>query len=131
MTLATGTFDVKLNPQTPGDETKAANIGRLALDKHFSGDLEAASSGEMLSVMGGVDGSAGYVALERVSGRLHGRSGTFALQHHGVMTRGVPELSIRVVPDSGTEQLSGLAGQMSIDVTDGKHSYRFEYTLAD
>jgi len=103
----------------------------MAIDKQFHGDLEATSKGQMLTAGTAVKGSAGYVAIERVSGALHGRSGTFALQHSGTMTRGAPQLTITVVPDSGTGELLGLAGKMAIKIEDGKHSYDFEYTLAE
>jgi hypothetical protein len=103
----------------------------MALDKTYHGDLEATSKSQMLATMTEVQGSAGYVALERVNGTLAELSGTFALQHSGTMTRGVPQLSITVVPDSGTGQLVGLTGQMTINVVDGKHSYEFDYTLAE
>jgi hypothetical protein len=126
MTRARGTFEVRL---TPHEDAEDAALGRLAIDKQLHGDLEATSKGTMLSAGTGVDGSAGYVALERVSGTLHGRSGTFVLQHSGTMTRGAAQLAITVVPDSGTDQLAGLAGTMAILVVDGQHSYDFEYTL--
>jgi hypothetical protein len=103
----------------------------MSIDKQFHGDLEATSKGQMLSAVTAVKGSAGYVAIERVSGTLHGRSGTFVLQHSGTMTRGAPQQSVTVVPDSGTGQLVGLAGKMTINITDGKHSYEFEYSLAE
>jgi hypothetical protein len=103
----------------------------MSIDKQFHGDLEATSKGMMLSAGTAVKGSAGYVAIERVSGALHGRSGAFVLQHSGTMTRGAPQLTISVVPDSGTEGLVGLAGKMAITIADGKHSYDFEYTLAE
>ena len=125
---ATGTFEVKLKPQSDenvGDPT----IGRMSIDKQFHGDLEATSKGQMLAVQGVVKGSAGYVAVERVSGALAGHKGTFALQHTGTMDRGVPELSVTVVPDSGTGELVGLSGKMNIIIADGKHSYEFDYTL--
>lgn len=128
---ASGTFEVKMTPQAPDDKAADAALGRMSLDKQFHGDLEAASQGQMLTAMTDVQGSAGYVAIERVSGKLHGRSGTFVLQHSGTMTRGTPQLTITVVPDSGTDQLKGLAGKMEINVADGKHSYAFEYTLAE
>jgi hypothetical protein len=128
---ASGTFEVKLVPQPAGDRPEAATLGRMAIDKRFHGDLEATSAGEMLTAGTDVKGSAGYVALERVSGTLHGRSGAFVLQHSGTMTRGAPQLTIRVVPDSGTGQLAGLAGTMAISVVDGKHSYDLEYSLAE
>jgi len=127
---ASGTFEVKVNPQKPDNpEAEAANLGRMSLDKKFSGDLEATSKGEMLAAMSEVKGSAGYVAMERVSGTLGGRSGTFVLQHRGTMTRGVPQLSVTVVPDSGTGDLAGLSGSMTIKIEDGKHFYDFEYEL--
>lgn len=126
---ATGTFEVKLTPQPPGDLAQQANLGRLSIDKQFHGDLQATSQGEMLSAHTPTEGSAGYVALERVTGILNGRSGSFVLQHNGLMARGTPRLTITVVPDSGTGQLAGLAGKMSITIADGSHSYHFEYTL--
>ena len=123
-----GAFDVKMTPQAP--EEKAGNVGRMLLDKRFHGDLEAASEGQMLAFSSAVKGSAGYVAIEQVSGTLEGRTGTFVLQHTGTMNRGVPSLTITVVPDSGTGELAGLAGTMTIEIADGKHSYGFEYSLA-
>ena len=123
---ATGTFVVKLTPQECGEPT----IGRMALDKRFEGDLAATSKGEMLAASTGVKSSAGYVALERVSGALHGRSGTFVLQHGGTMNRGTPQLAIAVVPDSGTGDLTGLQGTMTIEIAGGVHSYTFDYRIA-
>jgi hypothetical protein len=105
---AKGPFDVKLTPQPAAPGIEQANLGRMTLDKQFHDDLEATSLGEMLSAMGQVQGSAGYVAIERVTGSLHGKQGSFVLQHHGIMNRGVPELSVTVVPDSGTDALTGL-----------------------
>ena len=131
MTVAAqGTFDVKLTPQAPDDPKADAAIGRMSIDKEFHGDLEGSSQGQMLAVMTDVKGSAGYVAMERVTGTLQGRSGAFALQHSGLMTRGEPQLSVTVVPDSGTGQLVGLSGRMTINIAEGKHSYVFEYSLA-
>jgi hypothetical protein len=128
---ATGPFDVKLIPQKPdSDVAEAANLGRMSIDKQFHGDLVGTSKGEMIAAQTEVKGSAGYVAMERVTGTLNGRKGSFVLQHSATMNRGVPELSITVVPDSGTEQLTGLAGKMNIIITGGKHSYEFDYTLA-
>ncbi len=126
---ATGTFEVKLNPLDPYNKTKDQTIGRMSIDKQFFGDLEATSKGEMLTAGTAIKNSAGYVAIETVTGKLNGRSGTFVLQHTGTMTRGTPELSVTVVPDSGTGELSGLAGRMVIKIGDGKHSYEFDYTL--
>jgi hypothetical protein len=127
---ASGAFDVKLTPQDDKSEDKS--LGRILIDKQFHGDLEATSHGQMLTAGTGAQGSSGgYVAIEKVTGTLHGHSGTFVLQHSGTMTRGTPKLSLTVVPDSGTGQLVGLAGAMSIKITDGKHSYEFDYTLAE
>src|SRR5437868_15518894 len=108
---ANGTFEVTLLPQGAGDTAEGSALGRMSIDKQFHGDLEATSKGEMLTAMGTVKGSAGYVAIERVSGTLSGRRGSFALQHTGSMNRGAPTLSVTVVPDSGTEQLAGLTGK--------------------
>lgn len=108
---ASGEFDVTMNLQV--DEKGEPTIGRMSLDKQFRGDLEAVSKGQMLAVMTDVSGSAGYVAMERVNGKLHGLTGTFALQHSGTMTRGTPQLIISVVPDSGTGELAGLSGTIS------------------
>ena len=126
---ASGPFDVKVTPQAPDADAGEAPIGRMILDKQFHGDLEAVSKGQMLAAGTEVQGSAGYVAMERVTGTLHGRSGTFVLQHTGIMNRGTPSLTITVVPDSGTGELAGLAGSMTIDIAGGNHSYAFEYTL--
>lgn len=128
---AHGTFEVKLVPQAPADPGADAALGRMSIDKQFHGDLQGASKGEMLSAATGVKGSAGYVAMERVSGTLGGRGGSFVLQHSGTMTRGAAQLTITVVPDSGSGQLAGLAGSMTIQIAEGKHSYDFEYTLPE
>jgi hypothetical protein len=129
---ASGTFEVKVNVQKADNkEAESAKLGRMSLDKQFHGELEATSAGEMLSVGTEVKGSAGYVAIERVNGTLHGRAGTFALQHSGTMTRGEPQLSVTVVPDSGTGELVGIAGKMTINIVDRKHFYEFEYTLPE
>ena len=127
---ATGPFEVKLSPVPTAHGSAGALLGRMSIDKRFHGDLDATSEGEMLTAGTPVKGSAGYVAIERVSGALHGLSGTFVLQHSGTMTRGTPQLTITVVPDSGTDGLVGLAGMMMINIVDGTHSYDFEYTLA-
>ena len=136
---ASGTFDVKLTPREdqPNDSASArataanggTSLGRMTIDKQFHGDLAGTSQGQMLSAMTQVQGSAGYVAIEKVTGKLHGKSGSFVLQHNGTMTRGAPELTVTVVPDSGTDQLSGLTGKMTIKITDGKHYYEFEYSI--
>ncbi len=127
---ATGSFEVKLQPESLSDVAQSCGLGRMSLDKQFRGDLEALSQGEMLSFRSAVQGSAGYVAMETVRGSLHGRQGSFVLQHSSKMTRGVPEQSIQVVPDSGTDALTGLSGSMVITITEGRHSYRFDYVLA-
>lgn len=129
-THASGTFDVTITPQAQ-DEAEGAAIGRLTIDKQFHGDLQASSKGQMLAAGTATEGSAGYVAIEQATGTLHGRRGTFVLQHNGTMARGAGQLTITVVPDSGTGQLVGLAGSMSITIVDGKHLYEFEYTLAE
>lgn len=126
---ASGTFEVKLNTQAD-DKVGDPTVARMSLDKQFHGDLEGASKGQMLAAGTDVKGSAGYVAMERVKATLHGHTGTFALQHSGTMTRGAPQLTITVVPDSGTAELVGLAGKMTINIVDGKHFYEFDYTLA-
>ncbi|MEI2453607.1 DUF3224 domain-containing protein [Lysobacter firmicutimachus] len=128
---AEGPFEVRLSPQ-PLHDAATGQFGRMAIDKRFHGPLDAASRGEMLAGGTAVQGSAGYVALEKVQGVLDGRSGSFLLLHRGVMDRGTPDLSITVVPDSGTDALLGLSGRMSIDVREGgAHFYRFEYALPD
>lgn len=123
---AAGTFDVKLVPVLGGTQ-----VGGMTIDKVFHGDLDGTSAGQMLAVRTAVDGSAGYVAMEVVTGALAGRRGTFALQHSGTMNRGVPSLSVSVVPDSGTGDLAGLTGTMTIDVAAGQHKYAFRYALPE
>lgn len=129
LTHASGTFEVRITPQPPDDKAGGPAVGRMTIDKQFHGDLEATSKGQMLAAGTAVKDSAGYVALEVVNGALRGRSGTFVLQHNGTMNRGEPQLTITVVPDSGTGQLVGLAGKMAIKIVEGQHSYDFEYTL--
>lgn len=130
MTRATGTFEVKLNPHPTAHDHAGAPLARLSIDKEFQGDLIGTSKGEMLTGGAAVENSAGYVAIERVSGTLHGKRGSFILQHSGTMTRGVPTLSVTVVPDSGTDELAGLSGTMNIIIANRKHSYEFDYTIA-
>jgi hypothetical protein len=125
MTTARGPFDVKLLPIA----SHAAPIGRMSIDKQFRGDLEGTSTGEMLAFRG-EQGSAGYVAMEQVSGTLHGKRGTFVLQHSSTLNRGAPTQSITVVPDSGTDQLVGLSGRMVVIIEGKAHSYDFEYSLS-
>jgi hypothetical protein len=124
---ASGYFTVKLELQPASMQADAAVIGRRTLDKQFFGDLEASSCGEMLAVMTAAEGSMAYVALEKVSGSLLGKQGSFVLQHASQMVRGKPFQSIRVVPDSGTDELLGLEGEMRIDIQNGEHFYVFEY----
>jgi hypothetical protein len=128
---ATGTFEVKVNPEQPDDKAEGSTLGRMSLDKQFHGDLEAASKGQMLTAGTDVNGSAGYVAIERVTGTLNGRKGSFVLQHSGTMSKGALQQSIIVVPDSGSGELVGLTGKMTIIAAQGKHAYDFEYALRD
>lgn len=131
MTHASGTFEVRLAPQELSGPGQTAGLGRLSIDKQFHGDLEATSTGEMLSAMTPVEGSAGYVALERVTGSLHGRSGAFTLQHSGLLARGASQLAITIVPDSGADELEGIAGTLEIGVEGGVHRYKLDYTLPE
>ena len=128
-TRATGTFDVKVVPQEPDEYSEDGTLGRMTIDKVLHGDLEGTSKGQMLTAMTSITTSAGYVAVERVTGALHGAAGTFALMHTGTMTRGTPGLVISVVPDSGTGALTGLTGSFTILRADGQHSYEFNYDL--
>ena len=123
---ASGEFDVKLTAQPSPEKS----LGRLLIDKQFRGELTGSSKGEMLSAATNIKGSAGYVAIELVTGALHGRFGSFVLQHSGTMNRGEGQLSVTVVPDSGTGELQGLQGRMTIRITGGKHFYEFEYSIA-
>jgi hypothetical protein len=126
---ATGTFEVKMTPQT-AEEGTDPGIARMLLDKQIHGDLEGTSKGQMLAT-GSAQSSGAYVALERITGTLKGRAGSFVLQHSATMTRGMPQMSITVAPDSGTGQLTGLTGTFTIKIDSGKHSYDFEYTLPE
>lgn len=127
---ATGTFDVELTPQPVHAEAEGI-LGRMSIDKRFRGDLLGTSHGEMMAASTSVPGSAGYVAIERVTAALEGRTGTFVLQHSGIMNRGEPTLSIRVVPDSGTGELEGITGTLDILIEGGVHSYVLEYSLPE
>ena len=125
---AAGPFEVKLTPQPPGED---AVLGRLVLNKEFHGDLEATSKGQMLAFSSSIKGSAGYVAMETVDGKLGGHKGTFVLQHSGTMDRGQSQLRVTVVPDSGTDELRGLSGRMEIRIEPGgKHFYDFDYQIS-
>jgi len=123
---ATGEFEVKLVPQT---DMEVPMLGRLSINKTFRGDMEGNSQGQMLSAGTSIPNSAGYVAIERVEGTLKGKRGSFVLQHSGTMDRGTPSLLVTVVPDSGTEELTGISGTLDIIIADGKHSYDFDYSL--
>jgi len=129
MAKVSGEFTVGMSAQA--SEAESPGIGRMLLDKHYHGALEARGFGQMLATHGSVAGSAAYVALETVTGSLQGREGSFALVHHGQMDRGQPTLVIAVVPDSGTGALTGLAGRMGIRVEGHQHFYDFEFTLPD
>lgn len=129
--IATGRFDISLQAQGLSPVAEATGLGRLSLDKQFSGDLQASSQGEMLSFRSSTPGSAGYVAMERVHGSLHGRSGSFVLQHSASMAQGQSTQSITVVPDSATDALLGLRGSMQITIDNGEHSYHFAYQLPE
>jgi hypothetical protein len=129
MARARGEFTVTLTPQSSDELTGASTLVRLAIDKQITGDLIGARNGEMLRAGTPVKGSAVYVALERVVGALHGRTGSFVLQHSGRMTRGSPELTVSVVPDSGSGELTGLTGTMRIIIEGKRHSYEFDYTI--
>ncbi len=123
---ATGPFDVTITPQ---DDKSVDGVSRLLIDKHYHGELEGSAKGEMLAT-GSSQSSGAYVAIETFHGTLNGRSGSFSLHHTGLMSKAGRSLSINVVPDSGTGQLTGISGQMNITIAaDGKHSYDFEYTL--
>lgn len=124
-----GEFEVKRSAEPPCDMGDGQQAGHFRFDKCFHGDLDATSVVHMLAVGTEVEGSAAYVAIERLSGTLQGRSGAFFMQHNGVMDRGAPSLSLTVVPDSATGDLTGLSGRMAIDITDGKHFYTFDYRL--
>lgn len=123
---ALGSFDVKLTPQ---DDKGAEGLGRMTIAKEIRGDFEGTSTGQMLTSMTKIKGSAVYVAIERMTGTLQGRKGSFDLHHVGIMNRGTQQLTINVVPDSGTGQLTGITGTMTIKIADGKHSYEFDYSL--
>jgi hypothetical protein len=131
MTLASGPFEVKFTPLALSDPSADGSLGRLAIDKQYHGDLEATGKGEMLTAGSAATGSAGYVAIERITGKLKGREGSFVVQHNGIMNRGAPSLTVTVVPDSGTGQLAGLSGSFAVKIEQGKHLYEFEYELGE
>ena len=125
---ASGTFEVKTKPQ---DDKIAEGLGRMTIEKQLHGDFEGSSLGQMLTAMPSVEGSAVYVAVERMTGNLQGRQGSFMLHHTGIMNKGAQQLTITVVPDSGTDQLRGITGTMTIRIVDGKHLYNFDYSLPE
>lgn len=124
-----GEFDVKRAMEPACDMGDGVEAGHFRFDKRFHGELDAASVVHMLAVGTQVEGSAAYVAIERLTGTLQGRSGSFFMQHNGIMNRGTPTLTLTVVPDSGTDALEGLSGDMQIDIVDGKHFYTFDFVL--
>lgn len=128
--IARGEFDVKMTPEAV-DAADGIPVSRLALDKQYRGALEGTGRGVMVSATTPVKGSAGYVAIERISGTLHGRRGSFVMQHAGMMTRGAQQLAITIVPDSGTGELTGITGSCGITIADGTHSYEIRYSLTD
>jgi Protein of unknown function (DUF3224)/3-demethylubiquinone-9 3-methyltransferase len=127
--VAKGSFTVEMKPQGEANAADGVTTGRMSLSKRFEGDLVAVGQGEMLTALTPVKGSAGYVAIERITGTLHGRAGSFVFQHSGTMNQGAQQLSIRVVPGSGTGGLAGIEGVFKLDIVEGKHFYEFEYTL--
>lgn len=126
---ARGTFEVQITPQPADAYTDSATLGRMTIDKQFAGDLVGTGKGQMLTGMGTVKGSAAYSAIERVTGSVAGRQGTFLLQHTGVMTGGAQSLSITIVPDSGTGELAGITGTLQLTIVDRVHKYDIEYSL--
>ena len=128
---AAGAFDVTITPQPAEAGVGDESIGRMALSKHFHGDLQASALGQMLATRTPTLGSAAYVALDRVTGVLHGRDGSFSLHHSGSMDRGVATLDIVIVPDSGTDALTGITGRLRIRVEEGRHLYELDYELPD
>jgi hypothetical protein len=127
---ASGHFEVKMTPQPDsGEQAPGVKLGRLLLEKTFHGDLQATSQGQMLTAVSDSPGSAGYVAIERVTGTLQGHKGSFVFQHSGTMDRGAQSLAITVVPGSGTGELAGLSGTFALRIEDGRHFYEFDYTL--
>jgi hypothetical protein len=129
MQSAKGTFEVTITPQPYQEGVGDASVGRMALVKVFTGEFNGTAIGQMLAYRSSVEGSAGYVAMDKVQGTLNGRKGSFVMQHNGTMNRGEPQLSIKIVADSGTDDLTGIAGEMLINIDQGKHFYEFSYTL--
>jgi hypothetical protein len=129
--IVKGTFDITVTPEPPYDVVDGVTLARARVDKRFVGPLDATSQVHMIGARTPVDGSAGYVAIERVTGTLEGRRGTFVLQHTGSMTRGALSLAVTVVPDSGTGDLKGISGRMDIQIVEGKHFYAFNVEMGE
>jgi len=127
--IVKGTFEVTMKAEPPYETVEQVALGRASFDKRFSGPLTATGAVQMLAARGPVPSSAGYVALERISGTLEGKAGTFALVHLGLSDRGAQSLTIAIVPDSGTGELRGIRGRMSIEIVEGRHHYSLDYTL--
>ena len=130
-TVAKGSFTVEMKPQAEPVSVDGVSLGRASLDKRFEGDLQGVGVGEMLTALTPVKGSAGYVAIERVTGTLHGRAGSFVFQHSGTMNTGAQHLTIAVVPGSGTGALRGITGSFALKIVDGMHLYEFTYALPE
>jgi Protein of unknown function (DUF3224) len=126
---ARGTFEVQLAPQPADAYSDATTMGRMTMDKQFSGDIVATSKGQMLTGMGNIKGSAAYVAMERVTGTVNGKRGSFVLHHTGVMANGAQSLAIVIAPDSGTDELAGIAGTLTLVIEGKVHNYDLAYTL--
>jgi len=131
MQTAKGTFEVTIIPQSHQEGVGDSSVARMALVKVFSGEMNGTGNGQMLAYRSAVSGSAGYVAMEKVQGTMNGRTGSFILQHNGTMNRGEPLLTIKIVPDSGAEQLTGISGEMLLKIEEGKHYYEFQYMLPE
>ena len=125
---AQGAFTVKIQPLTPAP---ADGLARFSIDKQIQGDLEATTKGEMFSGGDPKQGAAGYVAIEVVTGTLNGKTGTFALQQMATMDQNGHQISVVVVPGSGTGELKGISGTFTIEKADGNHCYSLEYTLPE
>ncbi len=126
---ATGSFDVSMSPASPVERSGRTTLGRMVLEKQYSGDMIATGKGKMLTAVTDTKGSASYVAIEHVTGVLNGKEGSFVVHHTGTMAGGVDQLSIAIVPDSGTEELTGIAGKLTLKVVDGEHVFELEYSL--
>ena len=129
--VAKGTFEVSVKPLSVENASQDDKLGRMSIDKTIAGDLIATTNGQMLTAGTDIKGSAGYVAIEKVTGTLNGRKGTFILQHTATMNRGQPTMNIHVVPDSGTDGLTGLEGNFKIEIIGGEHRYELSYQLMD